>query len=353
MSQVAVLKTRPESVVEDYERLMYMARFKRYLPENKDIILKLNLSWTKFFPACSSTPWQLDGVLTALKNNGYKNIYPVENRTVVTNPVKGAKLNKWMPVLKKHDLDFISLTKVGWVKFTLRKELLALDDIFPKDFMIPKMFIGKNVIHLPTMKTHGHTTTTGAMKNAFGGLITARRHHCHKHIHEVLVDLLSIQKEIHPSRFAVMDGTVAGNGAGPRTMKPVLTNMILASNDMVAIDAISARLMGFDPMKIKYIKIAHDLGLGCGDVSQIDLVGDDVRNVNFRFATKKSPVILFDQIMRNNSHLIEKYLFHTKLFKMCIFGSEFYHDHIWYNTIGKKRINQFNHTNWGRLFQRY
>ena len=98
------------------------------------------------------------------------------------------------------------------------------------------MFIGKNVVHFPTMKVHGHTTITGAMKNAFGGLITKKRHHCHKKIHEVLVDLLAIQKEIHPCIFAVMDGTVAGDGAGPRTMIPRVKNYILASGDQVAID---------------------------------------------------------------------------------------------------------------------
>lgn len=353
MARVAVLRTKPETVIQDYEQLMYNARFKHYLPEDKGIILKLNLSWTKYYPACSSPPWQLDGVLTALKNNGYNEIYPVENKTVVTKPVLGAKLNKWLPVLKKHNLPFIPLTNVEWENFTLRKELLALDEIFPREFKIPKMFIGKNVIHLPSIKCHGHTKTTGAMKNAFGGLITARRHHCHKKIHEVLVDLLSIQKEIHPSLFAVMDGTVAGDGNGPRTMVPKIKNFILASNDQVAIDAISARMMGFDPLKIKYIKLAHDMGLGCGDVSQIDIVGDDIRDVNFKFSTGKSPVIFFDQIMRNHSRLIEKYLFHTKLFNLCIFGSEFYHDYLWYNTVGKHHIKNFMRTGWGRLFRSY
>lgn len=353
MPKVAVLRTSPQTVIGDYERLMYHARFKHYLPEDKGIILKLNLSWTKFFPSCSSTPWQLDGVLTALKNNGYSDIYPVENKTVVTKPVLGAKLNKWLPVLKKHNLNFIPLTNVEWENFTLRKELLALDDIFPREFKIPRMFIGKSVIHLPSMKTHGHSQTTGAMKNAFGGLITARRHHCHKKIHEVLVDLLTIQKEIHPSVFAVMDGTVAGDGNGPRTMIPKIANFILASDDQVAIDAISARMMGFDPMKIKYIKLAHDKGLGCGDVSQIDIVGDDITKVNLKFSTGKSPVIFFDQLLRNYNPAIEKYLFHTKLFNLCIFGSEFYHDHVWYNIVGKPRINKFMKTGWGKLFKTY
>jgi len=100
------------------------------------------------------------------------------------------------------------------------------------------------------------------MKNAFGGLLREARHHCHKYIHDVLVDLLIIQKEIHKGILAVMDGTVCGNGAGPRTMEPVIKNYILASEDQVAIDAVSAKMMGFEPLEIPFIKKAHESGTG-------------------------------------------------------------------------------------------
>ena len=56
-SQVAVLRTRPETVVEDYGRLMRLCKYDQTLPRDHDLILKLNLSWTKYFPACSSQPW--------------------------------------------------------------------------------------------------------------------------------------------------------------------------------------------------------------------------------------------------------------------------------------------------------
>ena len=126
--------------------------------------------------------------------------------------------------------------------------------------MIPRRFIGENIIHLPTVKTHIFTTTTGAMKNAFGGLLNERRHWTHPVIHETLVDLLMIQKKIHRGVFAVMDGTFAGDGPGPRCMVPHVKNVILASADQVAIDAVAAKLMGLDPMSIKFIRLAHDLG---------------------------------------------------------------------------------------------
>ncbi|MGZ7160726.1 MAG: DUF362 domain-containing protein, partial [Methanobacterium sp.] len=224
---------------------------------------------------------------------------------------------------------------------------------------VPKIFYDSNVIHFPTVKTHGHTTTTGSMKNAFGGLIPKYRHHAHKNIHEVLVDLLAIQKEIHNGIFSVMDGCVCGNGAGPRTMEPFCGDVILASEDQVAIDAIAAKIMGFDPLKIDYIKIAHDKGLGIGDVDQIEIIGMDnvdLKNMNFKFSTTKSPVIRWDQRIRKstmNVKWLHNLLFNSPLFKTFIFASEFYHDKLWYPTTGKKKIEEYKKTNWGHMFDEY
>ncbi len=135
------------------------------------------------------------------------------------------------------------------------------------------------------MKTHIFTTTTGAMKNAFGGLLNEHRHWTHPVIHETLVDLLMIQKKIHRGIFAVMDGTFAGDGPGPRCMVPHVKNVLLASSDQVAIDAVAAKLMGMDPMRdLKFVRLAHDLGLGWGDVRDIEIVGDvDAANENWNF----------------------------------------------------------------------
>lgn len=141
---------------------------------------------------------------------------------------------------------------------------------------------------LPTMKTHVFTGTTGAMKNAFGGLLHDDRHWAHASIHETIVDLLTIQREIHPGLFAVMDGTIAGDGPGPRATRPHIANLLLASDDMVAIDAVAAKLMGLDPFSLKYIRLAHERGLGCGDVREIDWRGDDVSDVNLGFTNTEN-----------------------------------------------------------------
>jgi uncharacterized protein (DUF362 family) len=356
MSKIYVIKTSPSSILDDYMRLMAGAR--EALSRDLKTIIKLNLSWTLFYPACSTAPWQLDGVLRALRESGYKDLIAVENQTVVTHPWKGAYNNKWLPLLDKYGVEFRPLMDVEWVPYNPRSEMLAMHEVF-EEILIPKMFAGRNIVHLPTVKTHGHTTTTGSIKNAFGGLIPRYRHHAHRKIHEILVDLLAIQREIHPGIFTAMDGCICGNGAGPRTMEPFTGNVIMASDDPVSIDAAAAKIMGFDPMKIEYIRKAHDLGLGNGDLSQLEILGMDrseFNRLNFCFEVKKSPIIIGDQLLRKRTFGVPWFhnlLFHSPIFRLFILASEIYHDKIWYPLVGEKAIGRFLENKWGESFKRY
>ncbi len=355
-SKVAVLKTSVENILKDYQKLLRLLDYQKGFSQEKDSLIKLNLSWTKYFPACSTQPWQLEGVVKTLIGDGFRKerLFPVENKTVVTEPLKGAKNNRWLPVLEKYGLKFIPLPEVEWVKYEFKEKLLRLNQIFPEGIEIPKLFIGKQIIHLPTLKTHGHSITTGAVKNAFGGLLKEVRHYAHKYIHEVLVDLMIMQKELHPGILAVMDGTVCGDGAGPRTMHPVIKNYILASNDSVALDAIAARMMGFDPLQIPYIKLSQEKGLGIGDPKEIEIIGEDISSVNFGFKTRKSLVIWGDQMLRLGPlRFLEKVALKSPLVFWAPMASNLYHDYFWYPIIGRARINRFKKTEWGRLFERY
>ena len=255
-SKVAVLKTEPSTVLEDYSRLMHLADYHRFLPKDKETALKTNISWEHFYPGCSTTPWQLDGVISTLLRDGYskESLYGCNNRTVVVDAKRGEVANKLRQVIvDKYGLRNVYLYESGeeWTHYEPKAKMLALDKVYPEGLRIPTRLIGSNIIHLPTMKTHVFTQMTGAMKNAFGGLLFEKRHWTHSVIHETLVDLLAIQKEIHPGIFAVTDGTFAGDGPGPRCMMPHVKNYILASGDMVAIDAVAAKMMGFDPLSIK------------------------------------------------------------------------------------------------------
>jgi len=341
-SRVAVLKTDVDRVLEDYARLMRQAGYRTAIDPAGDTLIKLNLSWTKYFPSCSSQPWQLEGVARTLLEDGFarERLFPVENKTVVTDPHRGAANNRWMPVLEELGLPFISLPEVPWTVYRFRSPLLRLNEIFPEGIEIPQMYIGKQIIHLPTVKTHGHSTTTGSIKNSFGGLLKEVRHYAHKYIHEVMVDLLMMQRELHPGIFTVMDGTVAGNGAGPRTMRPEVKDYILAAEDSVAIDAIAAKMMGFDPMEIPYLRMCHDRGLGVADPRDIEVVGEDVSGVDFGFEVKRSLVIWGDQLLRLG----------PLRFVWAPMASNVYHDWLWYPTVGRSIIRRFHKTKWGEFF---
>ena len=355
-SRVAVLRTDSSRVVEDYRRLLELIEYQKIIDPQHDTLIKLNLSWTKYFPACSSQPWQVEGLVRTLVEDGYekKRLLPVENKTVVTNPIQGAINNCWMPVLDQYGLGFTPLPDVEWVVYDFGDELLKLNKIFPEGIQIPKMYIGKQIIHLPTVKTHGHSITTGAIKNSFGGLLKEVRHYAHKYMHEVLVDLMLMQKQLHPRMLAVMDGTVAGDGAGPRTMTPHSKNLILASEDQLAIDAVAAKLMGFDPMSIPYMRMCHERGLGVADINEIEILGEDIEEINFHFETKKSLVIWGDQMLRKGPlQFLEKIALHSPLVVWAPMASNIYHDWIWYPTVGKSIIRKFSKTEWGQLFKKY
>ena len=353
---VVVLTTTPETVLHDYHKLMHLAEYEGCIDQSRDTLLKLNLSWTKYFPACSSQPWQLEGVVQTLLKDGFdrQRLFPVENKTVVTKPREGASNNLWFPVLERYGLPFIPLPEVEWIVHRFQSPLLRLNEIFPEGIEIPKMYRGKQIIHLPTVKTHGHSTTTGAIKNSFGGLLKEVRHYAHKYMHEVLVDLMYMQKELHPGIFAVMDGTVCGNGAGPRTMAPQVKGYLLASSNQVAIDAIAAQMMGFNPLSIPYLRMCHERELGIADPAHIRVLGADISQVNFGFSMHRSLVIWGDQLIRKGSlRALEKPLLHSPLMAWAPLASNLYHDVLWYPTIGRKRIREFLRTPWGELWKAY
>jgi uncharacterized protein (DUF362 family) len=357
-SKVAALKVKPETILTDIERLCTLADMKGALAPGATTILKDNISWHYPFPAANTTPWQMEGTILALQNAGLRDISCVQNKTVVTNAFKGEDLNNYVPLFRKYQIPVLYNFKeedMKWVHYRPKARMHVLDRIFPEGIKIPDYFFGKNILHLPTIKCHIYTTTTGAMKNAFGGLLATHRHYTHSWIHRTLVDLLAIQKEIHSGLFAVMDGTTAGNGPGPRTMFPVVKNYMLASSDQVAIDAVAAKMMGFDPMSLEFIKVAHEDGLGIGDPRDIEIVGDDVSHESWGFqvgdngASRVGDVMWFGPMKR-----FQKLFFHTPLVNVFIFGSEAYHDYYRWPLKDKKTFEDWKRdTTWGRLFEAY
>jgi uncharacterized protein (DUF362 family) len=355
--KVAVVKTTPETVLDDIQTVMKLAGFEESLPKSARTGLKINISWQTWYPACSSTPWQIEGVIRALQGAGYTDLVGVHNDTVVVNTADGERNNKHKYVTDKMGVDCMYLYNQDfeWVEYHPKKPFLVLDKVYPQGVFIPKALVGMNIVHLPTVKTHVFTTITGAMKNAFGGLLHRNRHWTHSVIHDTLVDLLTIQQDIHPGIFAMMDGTFAGDGPGPRAMHWHEKDILLASADQVAIDAVSAKLQGFDPMQIHFIRRAHELDLGVGDPRQIQVVGYDISQEEpwhfvqtDTFASRGQKLIYHGPLKP-----FEKILLQSPLVPWSYFASNFYHNVYWYPFVGRPRVEAALQTRWGRLFASY
>ena len=358
-AKVAVLRVSPDTVLEDIHRLHALAEVDTALDRNAQTILKDNISWHFPFPGANTTPWQLEGTIQALRSHGYEELVCVQNKTVVTDAFKGEDLNGYVPIFQSYDIPVRYNFKpedMAWSVYRPQVRLNVLDRIYPEGILIPDDFHGTNIVHLPTVKCHIYTTTTGAMKNAFGGLLNTKRHYTHSWIHATLVDLLAIQKEIHAGLFAVMDGTTAGDGPGPRTMRPITKNVMLASGDQVAIDAVAAAMMGFEPMELEYIRLADEQGLGQGRRENIEIVGDvelaDQRwgfTVGDNGASRVGDLLWFGPLKR-----FQKLFFHTPLVHLFVMASEAYHDYYRWPLRDKRVFKQWrNNTPWGNLFARY
>jgi hypothetical protein len=132
-------------------------------------------------------------------------------------------------------------------------------------------------------------------------------------------------------------------------------NVILAGGDQVAIDAVASKMMGFDPLQIGYIRLAHEQGLGVGDPREIEIVGDDVSDENWHFRVG----VNFHRVMGwlswyGPTKVLQHLLFHTPLVHAASFVSEAYHDYYRWPLKERRIYERWREDQpWGRLFAEY
>ena len=308
-----------------------------------------------YYPACSTAPWQLDGVIRALKSAGYEGLTPVHNGTVVVDPREGAVNNKHESVTDRHELESVYLEDARWVDFEPKSPLLVLDKVYPNGFKIPEMLIGKNIVHLPTMKTHVFTTITGAMKNAFGGLLNYQR---------PLDALGNPRNARRPAEDSEGDSprNLRRHGRDIRRRRPGAPRDALARQKRDPGQRGPGRhrrrirsLMGFDPMSIGFIRLAHENGLGSGQIDEIEVVGEDIDEVNWRFRAAENTLASRGQKLIYWGPLkpLESLLLRSPLTPWAYTASNVYHNSYWLRFIGRKRVREAMKTEWGQLFQSY
>ncbi len=310
---VSVLRTRAGEVFDSVRQAMELAHWKQFISPNAEVSLKVNLGWDKLIPGAVSAPWVVEGVIRTIRE--YVNrIYIVESDQVVVDVEAALRKTGLDRVCKECDVEWVNMSRGRFVRVQ-NAERLVLTDIY-----IPEILTRTETITLPLMKTHNKTVISGAIKNQWGCLQTLR-HSFHLLLSQALVDVNAI---VRP-RFAVMDGTIALEGNGPKSGRPKEMNLILTSGDLVALDVVAAEVMGFDPDQIEHLQLCAHYGLGIADRKKIIVEGEQLENVKTCFVpARHNPVSWLELALRKS--FMRRLAFDTPLFALFCWGARRYYD---------------------------
>ena len=140
------------------------------------------------------------------------------------------------------------------------------------------------IINVPKMKTHGLLILTGAVKNMFGAVIGKHKAEAHfKHIarQDFASYIIKIFMHVKPV-LSIMDGIVAMEGDGPAAGSLRNVELILASDDAVAMDVVFSELAGVTPESLLTTYYAGKMGLGTSSLSGIKISGEALRDVRLK-----------------------------------------------------------------------
>jgi uncharacterized protein (DUF362 family) len=141
------------------------------------------------------------------------------------------------------------------------------------------------IINLPKLKTHGMTTLTGAVKNLFGCVPGKRKVQWHFNTGVNRPLFMTMLVELYAAlapRLTIMDAVVGMDGNGPGSGTPRPIGVIIAGQDAVGVDTVSARLVGVAPESLPLLQAARAAGIGETRQERIKVLGDPLASVVVR-----------------------------------------------------------------------
>ncbi|MEM3651205.1 MAG: DUF362 domain-containing protein, partial [Candidatus Jordarchaeaceae archaeon] len=215
-----------------------------------------------------------------LREEGCKKVFVIENCTQADFSRNAFTASGMLEAVESaggeclflDELKHIPLTlDTGEKQYTLQFPELIIDDLVRHR--------DKNTyISVPKLKTHDMTVVTLGVKNQHG-LISDESKQVEHHygLHAKLANMLKIVKP----DFTLIDGEyVVGEGpVAPRRKKELIKryDILIGGDDVVAVDTVGARILGYDISEIKHLTIAAKMGLGCGNLNEIEVIGDITR----------------------------------------------------------------------------
>ena len=251
----------------------------QYIPKQDRVFIKPNLA-SAFKPESPFiTNYRVvKGAIIYLKEKGIKDITvreaPLDKDADLVFSMSGYKNMCKKLGVKIFDLETAHRKKVNW-KFG--------------ELLLPEIVLNSEYINIPKIKTHLQTTVTLGLKNQKGLLDLATRRRFHQNLHENIAALAACIKP----RISVVDATAGIEGNGPGKMGKIVPkiNLIIAGTDLLAVDAVTSIIMGFDPEKIKHLVLAKDMGVGSFDDN---ISGESIKSVKMAFTPPSTNYRIFN-----------------------------------------------------------
>lgn len=199
----------------------------------------------------------------------------IEGATLAEGPAmgrleSGLENYGYLPLIKEYSLKIVALNRDEPVEVELydrrRRPLIlqAARTAVESDYRIS----------IGPPKTHDYAIVTLSLKNmAVGSLLSGQKSRCHQDIPGININLFRMARYVAP-HLAILDGFVAMEGNGPCSGEAVDWRVAIASTDFVAADSLCSDLMGFPPHEVGYLHYCHLMGLGQGDPSAMEIVGN-------------------------------------------------------------------------------
>jgi len=151
------------------------------------------------------------------------------------------------------------------------------------------------IISVPVMKTHDQTQASLSLKNLKG--LGTDKDKKHMHLVGIFEGVPDIAKLFKPA-FAVVDGIYCQEGMGPVYGIPVEMDLIVAGKDLVAVDTVCSKVMGYEPKELLITVNAAKQGLGTMDLEEIEVIGSSIAEVCRRFKRSSEDAIVEVQDLR-------------------------------------------------------
>ena len=298
------------------------------LKSAKKIFVKVNLLSQEVVPGQCTSPWVFEGVLNYLrKHNIGKEISYGDCNVAAASQVEVAVVNWGLKGIgDRFEASFVNLSK------TEQKECF-MGPVLGK-MRVPAFLLDVDaIITVPVIKTHCITPFTGALKNQWG-LLPRARFQYHDVVHEAIAEINHFFNRII---LGVADLTIGMEGPGPRVGIPKICDLVLASTDLVALDALASLYMGIDPLKVGFINAAEKLRIGSTDY---DIMGDTFEQNNFRPGVGKDYLVYRWRDRFKKMPVLKQLLFTVPAYRALGYCATKYNLWAWYKKAGKKEAER-------------